>query len=106
VANVALKIIKQHGEALSNREVRLAILLGADVDPQHRLEVRTGGAIHEGYALKAAAAIADLPVASRRLLLDKTADRTAVFSQIIAASGALPEADAQDQARFLLQHGL
>ncbi|WP_141734144.1 hypothetical protein [Oligoflexus tunisiensis] len=106
VANVALKIIKKHGEALSNREVRLAILLGADVDPQHRLEVRTGGALHEGYALKAAAAIAGLPAGSRRLLQDKAADRTDVFSQIIAASGALSEDQAQDQARFLVRHGL
>jgi hypothetical protein len=106
VANVALKIIKQHGDALSNREVRLAILLGADVDPQQRLEVRTGGALHEGFAMKAASAIAALSLSERRQLLDKGADRTEIFSHIITASGALPPAEAQDQARFLLAHGI
>lgn len=106
VANVALKIIKRHGEALNNREVRLAILLGADVDPQQRLEVRTGGALHEGYAMKAAAAIAGLSRADRMMLNDKASDRTEIFSRIIAASGALTPNQALDQARFLLQNGL
>jgi hypothetical protein len=106
VANVALKIIKQHGEALNNREVRLAILLGADVDPQHRLEVRTGGALHEGYALQAAAAIASLPRADRLVLNDRATDRSEIFSRVIAASGALPLTEAQNQARFLLKNGL
>jgi hypothetical protein len=106
VANVALKIIKQHGDALNNREVRLAILLGADVDTQHRLQVRTGGALHEGFALKAAAAIAALPRAERLVLNDKASERTDIFSRIIAASGALPDVEAQDQARYLLQNGL
>jgi hypothetical protein len=106
VANVALKIIRQYGEALNNREVRLAILLGADVDIKQRLQVRTGGALNEGFALKAAAAITTLSRAERLMLNDKASDRTEVFSRIIARSGALSQDEALDQARFLLQNGL
>lgn len=106
VANVALKIIKLWGESLNNREVRLAILLGADVDTQHRLEVRTGGALHEDFAMKAAAAIVGLTSEARRQLNDKAQDRTEIFSKIIVASGALPAAEAKDQARFVVQNGL
>ncbi len=106
VANVALKIIQAHGEVLNNREVRLAILLGADVDTQHRLEVRTGGALHEGFAMKAAAAIAELSRAERLVLNDRAADRADILSRIISASGALPQDEARNQARFLLQNGI
>ncbi|MDQ3234295.1 MAG: hypothetical protein M3Q07_21005, partial [Pseudobdellovibrionaceae bacterium] len=106
VANVALKIVKQWGEALNNREVRLAILLGADVDTQHRLQVRTGGALSETFAMNAAAAIAGLSPTARRQLNDRTLDRTEIFSQIIAASGALPPAEAKGQAQYLVQNGL
>ena len=71
-----------------------------------RLPVRTGGALHEGYALQAAAAIAKLSSSTRTQLLDRASDRAPLFAQIIRASGALPEADALDQARYLLQNGL
>ncbi len=106
VANVALKIVRSFGERLSNPEVRLAILLGAEVDPKHRLGVRTGGALSEEFALKAAAAIVKLSQTERRILLLGNDEREQLLGRIIQASGALSEADAREQAKLLTLHDL
>lgn len=103
-------LIQQQFPDLSAEEIRLAILLGANFDPNHVLPVRSGGALDHERAIRLAGLIENLTASQRRALLhSEEAIRHGIFQKLIDAVHADVNPCQQQvgsQARLLIHNGV